>query len=111
MHPTCLSTYTEEESNSPTNVNKASQLGSVQMQEFPDLPDSFRKTLSTKVVLMTSTKDKKKKKRSDVTDYNTDLIFSRVLLLLGTQQIEFNDMFNFELAPVPTSLFHDNGDA
>ena len=23
------------------------------MQEFPDLPDSFRKTLSTKVVLMT----------------------------------------------------------
>ena len=60
---------------------------------------------------MTSTKDKKKKKRSDVTDYNTDFIFSRVLLLLGTQQIEFNDMFNFELASVPTSLFHVNGDA
>jgi hypothetical protein len=58
---------------------------------------------------MTSTKDKKK--RSDVTDYNTDLIFSCVLLRLGTQQIEFIDVFNFELAPVPTSLFHDNGDA
>ena len=82
------------------------------MEEFQnDLPDSFRKRLSTKVVLMTSTKDKKKRQRSDVTDYNTDLISPRVLLLHETQQIEFNDMFNFELAQVPTLLFHDNGDA
>ena len=80
------------------------------MQQFQkELPDGFRNTLTTKVVLMTLAKDKKKKKKDKENSHNTDLIFSRVLLLLGTNQIDFEDLFDFELAAVPTSLFEESG--
>ena len=69
------------------------------MQQFKnDLPGSFREKLTSKVVLMSSTRDKKKNRKNDAPSYNLDLIFSRVLLLLGTQQIQFDDVFKFELA-------------
>ena len=80
------------------------------MQQFQkELPDGFRNTLTTKVVLMTLAKDKKKKKKDKENSHNTDLIFSRVLLLLGTNQIDFEDLFDFELAAVTTSLFEEPG--
>ena len=60
---------------------------------------------------MTSRKDKKKKKNDYKTEFNTDILFSRVLYLLGTNQIDLAEVFNYELAPVPTSLFYDSGDA
>ena len=59
--------------------------------------------------LWTSAKDKTKIKKSKENSYNTDLIFSQVLLLLGTNQIDFEDLFDFELATVPTSLFEESG--
>ena len=40
---------------------------------------------------------------------HNDLIFSRVLLLLGTNQIDFEDLFDFELEAVPASLFEESG--
>ena len=74
------------------------------MQQFQkELPDGFRNTLTTKVVLMTLAKDKKKKKKDKENSYSTGLIFSSVLLLLGTSQIDF------ELAAVTTSLFEEPG--
>ena len=80
------------------------------MQEFQkELSDGFRNTLATKVVLMTSTKDQKKKKKDKENSYSTGLIFSSVLLLLGTSQIDFEDLFDFELAAVPKSLFEESG--
>ena len=101
--------YTDEESKKSTNVYKAAELGEKQMQEFQqELPDGIRNTLKTKVVLVTSTKDKMKKNKDKENSYNTDLIFSRVLLLLGINQIEFEDLFDFELAVVPTSLFEES---
>ena len=56
-------------------------------------------------------KDKKTIQKAEKGDYNDDLIFSRVLLLVGTNQIEFKDVFNFQLAVVPTSLFYETGNA
>ena len=79
------------------------------MQQFQkELPGGFRNTLTTKVILMTSAKDKKKKKDKEYS-YNIDIIFSRVLPLLGTNQTDFEDLFDFELAAVPTSLFEESG--
>ena len=102
--------YTGEELDKSTIVYKAVELGKKQMQQFQkELPDGFRNTLTTKVVLMTSAKDKKKKKKDKENSYNTDLIFSYVLLPLGTNLIDFEDLFDFELAAVPTSLFEDSG--
>ena len=54
---------TGEESSSFTNVNKASQLGSVQMQEFPDLPDSFRKNTVYKSSIDDFNKRQKEKEK------------------------------------------------
>ena len=104
--------YIGEESTKSVNVNKAAEIGKKQIDEFQDnLPDAFRKTLTTKVVLMTSLKDKKTIQKAEKGDYNEDLIFSCVLLLLGTNQIDFKDVFNFELAAVPASLFYETGNA
>ena len=36
---------------------------------------------------------------------------SRVLYLIGNGQLDFKDIFNYELAPVPTSMFEDSGEA
>ena len=58
---------------------------------------------------MTLAKHKKKNKKDKENSYNTDLIFLRVLLLLGTNQIDFEDLFDFELAAVSTSLFEESG--
>ena len=35
---------------------------------------------------------------------------SIVLYLVGNQQIEFSTIFNYEIAPVPTSMFEDSGE-
>ena len=87
--------YTGEESDKSTNVQQAAEIGKEQMEQFEkDLPDGFRNTLTSKVVLMTSIKDKKKRNKAKEGSYNTDLIFSRVLLLTGTNQIEFEDLFD-----------------
>ena len=39
------------------------------------------------------------------------MIFSHALLLIGPNQIEFDDLFNYELAAVPASLVDDSGAA
>ena len=104
--------YTGEESNDLVNVDKAVEIGEKQMNTFQDsLPGSFRTPLSNQVVLMTSSKDKKTKLKLQKAEYNADLLLSRVLLLLGTNQIEFSEVFKYELAAVPPSLFYDSGDA
>ena len=100
--------YTGEVSDS-SNVHNAKEIGTEQWAQFEDgLPESFRAPLTSKIVLMSSVKDKKKKKNKN-TSYNTDLIFSRALLLIGTNQIEFDDLFNYELAAAPASLFDESG--
>ena len=54
--------YTGEESESSTNVHNALTIGKEQMTLFEKgLPESFRATLTSKVVLMSSVTDKKKR--------------------------------------------------
>ena len=53
---------------------------------------------------------KEAKKRKVVELYNTKIIFSRVLYLNSTDKIKINDLFSYEVAPIPTSLFKDAGD-
>ena len=54
----------------------------------------------------------KKRKMDEIIEiYNTDLIFSRVTYLLSMNQLDFKILFNYELAPTPTSMFKDTGEA
>ena len=107
---TLVNIYTGEEVGEDVNVNKAVEIGQKQMKEFcSSLPQGFRDRLSTKVVTMAESK--KTKQISVVAPFNTELIFSRVLYLMGNNQLDFTTLFNYELCPVPTSTFHDPGEA
>ena len=53
---------------------------------------------------------KEAKKRKVVEVYNTKIIFSRVLYLNSTDKIKINDLFSYEVAPIPISLFKDAGE-
>ena len=101
--------YTIEKAGENVDVNKAVENGQEQMAEFcASLPQGFRGRLATKVVAMAESK--KTKRRLVVIPFSTELIFSNVLYLLGSNQLDFTTLFNYELSPVPTSMFHDSGE-
>ena len=54
---------------------------------------------------------KRTKNIQTIKTFNTDLTFSRVVYLLSMDQLDFSSLFNYKLAPAPTSLFKDTGDA
>ena len=74
------------------------------------LPEGFRDKISQTVVTMITPKDKRKESSTNE-DFNTELIFSRVMYLLGNGQLELSSVFNYELSPVPLALFSESGDA
>ena len=53
---------------------------------------------------------KKDGKKEIIQTYNTQLIFARVIYLLSIDQIKIDNLFSYELAPFPTSLFQDTGE-
>ena len=61
------------------------------------LSDGLKKTLKIQIVTMSTTKKKSQHTDDPVAmNYNTDL--------------EFSNIFNYELAPVPKSMFQDSGE-
>ena len=91
-------------------MNKSVQLGSKQIKEFEAaLPEHFHNTIQKTVVTMKGMK--KKVKTGDVVVYNTEVIYSCVMRLLNSTQINLKDLFKFEMYPVPLSLFDGNGDS
>ena len=101
--------YTVEKAGKNFDINKAVENGQKQMAEFcASLPQGFRGRLATKVVAMAESK--KTKRRFVVVPFNTELIFSNVLYLLESNQLYFTTLFNYELSPVPSSMFHDSGE-
>ena len=51
-----------------------------------------------------------KKKDETVKMYNTESMFSRVMCLLSADQIDLEDVFNYELAHFLTSIFENSRD-
>ena len=80
------------------------------MQQFiNNLPDGFYKLLT--VVVLTMKKLKKSIKINEVEVIDTSLIYSRVIALqLKNVALRVENVFSFELSPVPTSMFDDTGD-
>ena len=100
--------YTGETAPSDININKSVILGEKMMLEFQNkLPEGFKATISRCVVPMSV---KKAKSNAATPEYNTELIFSRVMYLMSMGQIELEDIFNYELSPIPTSLFKNTGE-
>ena len=81
------------------NVIK-SKIGIQRMTEFQcNLPDAFHERLSSKENLKT------------IKTLERDMAFSRVVHLISMDELDFSSVFNYELAPVLTSIFKDTGDA
>jgi len=90
------------------NVEHAVDIGKAQMIAFESsLPSGFNAPLSKKVVTMAVTKKSIKVGGKDV--YDVNLIYSRVLGLQQTRDIDLPTVLKHELAPMPTSMFKENG--
>ena len=44
-----------------------------------------------------------------VTTVDIDVVFNRTLGIIGSEEFDLHDLFSHELAPIPTSLFLDDG--
>ena len=111
-HPesTLCNIYTGQLSGIKVNVNKSVAIGTKQMVSYQgSLPDGFRSTIKKEVVTMKET-GKSGTKNKTVEVYNTEIIFSKVMYLLSAGHIQMEDLFKYELAPVPTALFKDTGE-
>ena len=107
-----MNIFSEEEARSDVNVNNSLEIGAKEIIRFQkSLPDGFKTTLKIQIVTMSSTKKKSQHTEDPVViNCSTNLIMSQVLYLVGNQQTEFSTIFNYKLAPVPTSMFQDAGE-
>ena len=71
-----------------------------------DLPKSFEKLITRKVVILK--KDKESIRIGDVVVYNAEAIYVRNMFLVSLRQINLEQFLNYELSLNPTALFHDN---
>ena len=92
------------------NVHNAVTIGVEQMKAFESrLPGGLYETITKKVVTMDHAK--KHVKVGAVKVFDTNLIYSRVIGLQASgRDIDIEDVLDHELAPVPTSMFHDSGE-
>ena len=94
----------------PDNVNagKSIEIGKAQMYAYEkSWPSGFNNTLSKNVVTMSVTRKALKVGSTPVIDMN--IIYSRVFVLQQSRDIDLNKVLQYELAPVPTSMFDDDG--
>ena len=91
------------------NVDCAVDIGREQIEAFhSSWPDGFHGTISTKV--KTLTVSRKKITVGPGSMFDTSLIYTRVMGIAASRELDLKQVFQHELAPVPTSMFKDNGD-
>ena len=72
--------------------------------EFEDaLPDGFNKTLSKEIVIIGQHSNSSSPSKVTA-KLDTKVIMTRVIYLLNND-VKLGNIFQFELAPIPTSLF------
>ena len=102
--------YTGEIAAADVNVNKAFEIGQGQLKSFKEsLPEGFRSTIK-QLVVPNGSKTKRRSKATTEESYDTELLFARVIYLLSTGEIKFEDLFDFELSRLPTSLCNEMGE-
>ena len=78
------------------------------MKEFhAKIPDGFNSPIKNKVKLI---KAEKTCTIGDIVIYSTEAIYTRIICFMSTSSIEIEHVLKYELPPVPTSLFDENGD-
>lgn len=94
---------------SAVNVEEAVAIGKAQMATFENaLPAGFYAPISKQVVTMKA--GKKSVKVGDKDVYDVYVIYTRVLGLQQTRDIDLTDVLKHELSPLPTSVFKETGE-
>ena len=68
-------------------------------------PESFHQTISTQVVTMSATR--KQAENVPTGHLDTGLIFARAMTLTQSCDIDVKNLFEYELAPIPTVMFEE----
>ena len=92
------------------NVGNAVAMGDNEMREFQETwPGGFYAPLTKKVVTMEASNKHFKRGRECV--FDTGMIYSRVMDLMNSLNLDLNNIFQHELVSVPTSdsMFDDAG--
>ena len=88
------------------NVDEAAAFGTRQWKDYKErLPDEFYSAIN-KVVTMAV--NKKNLKLGTHFSFDAEFIYS--CGLIPSRKLDPTDLFRYELSPVPTSIFADNGD-
>jgi hypothetical protein len=91
------------------NVDNSVSIGKKQMKEYQaSWPEGFNAPINKKVVTMQIQKKHVKIGKDCI--FDTDLIYARVMGLMHSRDLNLENIFHHELAPIPTSMFKDNGD-
>jgi hypothetical protein len=84
------------------NIDHVVIIGTEKIKKYEATwPDGFSDTLPQKVVTMSVTK-------KDVKIECTELIYSRVMVLVNAREINLKENFQYAFAPMPTSMFDEN---
>ena len=91
------------------DVDNSVAIGTKQMKSYgATWPDGFYHAIAKKVVTMAETK--RHTRTGSSANYDTSVIFSRVMCLMASRNVDVKGIFCYELTPIPTSLFTDSGD-
>ena len=93
---------------SSVNVKIALQIGKACMEACENkLPQAFCDKISSYVVTLGT--PIKWINTGVVTTVDIEVVFNRTLGIIGSEEFDLHDVFSYELAPIPTSLFLDDG--
>ena len=88
------------------NVKNAIQIGKACMEAYENkLPQGFY----NKSYDVTMDTPMEGINMGAVTAVDIEVVFSRTLGIIGSEEFDLHDLFSHELAPIPTSLFLDDG--
>ena len=105
-----INIFSGQISSDKVNVPCAIEIGRNEKITFEESwPDGFHETINKKVVTMNDSK--KHVKVVEIKIYNTEVIFACVMCSLSASLIKLDDVFSYELSPIPTSLFEVNGES
>ena len=90
------------------NVKNALQIGKACMEGYENkLSQGFYNKISSYVIIRDA--PMKGIKTGAVTTIDIEVTFNITLGIIGSEEFDLDDLFSHELAPIPTSLFLDDG--
>ena len=105
-----INIYSSKIARDKCQVQNSVVIGSKQYIKFAEsLSDGFYATIQKKVVTI-EVKEKRKGSLAGNDIYNTEMLYLCVMCLLSVGQISLEDLFFYELSPVPMTIFTVTGE-